>query len=97
MQKSATWANDDHTFCPLMTYPSPSRAALVVSEARSLPEPGSENPWHHTSSAVRIRFRYRAFCSSVPWARMVGPAMPIPITFMCSGAPDRANSSSAMT
>ena len=28
---------------------SPRGTARVDSDARSLPEPGSENPWHHCS------------------------------------------------
>jgi hypothetical protein len=28
-------------FCPLTTYSSPSRTALVLSDARSVPAPGS--------------------------------------------------------
>ena len=97
MQKSAMCASDDHTFCPLITYSLPSFTARVESPARSEPAPGSENPWHHMSSAVRMRFTNRCFCSSVPCAMIVGPAMPRPITFMWSGAPDRANSSMAIT
>ena len=41
-------------FDPVTTYSSPSRTARVRSEARSLPAPGSEKPWHHTSSPRRI-------------------------------------------
>src|SRR5258708_11519295 len=41
---SASWAPDVHTFCPLTTKSSPSRAARVLSEARSEPAPGSLIP-----------------------------------------------------
>ncbi len=34
-------AREVNTFWPLMTHSSPSRTALVCSEARSVPEPGS--------------------------------------------------------
>ena len=91
------WANDDHTFCPLTCQPPPASAtAFVCSEARSLPEPGSEKPWHHTSWPVRIGRRKRSFWRSVPWARIVGPAIPSPITPTCSGDSTRPNSSSRM-
>ena len=40
--QSAYWISDVHIFWPLMTHSSPSRTALVLSEARSVPEPGSE-------------------------------------------------------
>jgi hypothetical protein len=40
--------------------------------------------------------RYADFCSSVPAAMMVGPAMPIPIRPTWSGASARASSSYAM-
>ena len=54
---------------------------------------GSEKPWHQISSAARSGCRYRAFCSSVPCAMIVGPAMPSPITPTCGGASARASSS----
>ena len=53
-QKSATSAWQVQIFGPVTTYSSPSRTARVRSEARSLPAPGSENPWHQTSSPRRI-------------------------------------------
>ena len=56
------------------------------TEARSEPAPGSEKPWHQISSALRILCRCRAFCSSVPWTMIVGPAIPRPITPMWPGA-----------
>ncbi len=48
--KSDRWAHVVHTFWPVTRHSSPSRSALVASEARSLPAPGSLNSWHHTSS-----------------------------------------------
>ena len=52
--KSATWAKEFHTFCPLTTNSSPSRTARVRRLARSDPALGSENSWHQTSSAWTI-------------------------------------------
>jgi hypothetical protein len=38
------------TFWPVTCHPSSPRTARHASDARLLPVPGSENPWHHTSS-----------------------------------------------
>src|SRR5262245_27322440 len=63
---SACWASVVQVFCPLMLHWSTLRSALVLSEARSEPEPGSEKPWHHQSSTLAMRGRYFFFCSSLP-------------------------------
>ena len=63
---SACWASVVQVFWPLMMYLSPLRSALVFSEARSDPEPGSEKPWHHQSSTLAMRGRYCFFCFSLP-------------------------------
>ena len=76
--QSAVWADDVHTFWPSITHSSPSRTARVLSDARSEPEPGSLKSWHHDSSPRSIGSRNRFFCSSVPWAMSVGPAMSMP-------------------
>ena len=86
-------ANDDQTFWPLTTKWSPSWIALVRTAARSEPAPGSEKPWHQISSVERIASSRAFFCSSVPWAMIVGPAIPSPITPRCDGASARAISS----
>ena len=39
--RSAPWSLPTKIFCPLMTYSSPSRMAVVVTPARSEPAPGS--------------------------------------------------------
>ena len=39
-----------HTFWPVTRHPSSAATARHVSEPRLLPVPGSENPWHQTSS-----------------------------------------------
>ena len=46
-------APDVHTFWPFTTHSSPSRTARVVSDAKSLPAPGSLNSWHQISSPAR--------------------------------------------
>ena len=40
--QSAYWISEVHIFWPLITHSSPSRRARVLSDARSVPEPGSE-------------------------------------------------------
>lgn len=71
--QSATSACEVQIFCPVTTYASPSRTALVRSEARSEPS-GSLKPWHQTSSPRRTGGSQRARCAGVPSAAMVGPA-----------------------
>jgi hypothetical protein len=93
MHQSAMCAKDDQTFWPLTTKWSPSCLALVRTAERSEPASGSEKPWHQISSVERIFSRWRAFCASVPWAMIVGPAMPSPITPRCDGASALAISS----
>ena len=51
----------------MTTHSSPSRTALVASDARSEPAPGSLKSWHHFSSLRTIGGRNRSRCSSVPW------------------------------
>ncbi len=80
-----------------MTHSSPSRTAVVFSEARSLPEFGSENPWHHRVSPFRMPGRNSFFCSSVPHCRMVGPTSVSPKKSPRIGAFARANSSASAT
>ena len=95
MHHSAMCANEDQTFWPSTTKWSPpsERRALVRTAERSEPAPGSEKPWHQISSVERIFSRWRSFCAAVPWAMIVGPAIPSPITPRCDGASARAISS----
>ena len=56
MHRCEYWAKLVQTFWPLMTPVVAARdRARVVSDARSLPEPGSEKPWHHCSSPLSSR------------------------------------------
>ena len=52
-----------------------------MSDARSEPAAGSEKPWHQTSSPRRMRGMWRAFCSGVPSAMIVGPPCSRPTKF----------------
>ena len=49
-QRSAYWARLVHTFWPVTRQPSSARVARHGREARLLPVPGSEKPWHQVSS-----------------------------------------------
>ena len=64
--QSAYCASVVQVFWPLTMYLSPFFSALVLSEARSEPEPGSEKPWHHQSSTFAMRGRKCCFCFSLP-------------------------------
>ena len=86
-------ASEVHTFWPLITHWSPSSSAVVDTLARSLPAPGSEYPWHHSSVTSRMRGRKRCCCSGVPNAINVGPSNSSPKWLTLSGASTRAYSS----
>ena len=58
---------------PFMMYLSPFRIAVVLSEARSEPALGSENPCDQMVSPFRMGGRKRFFCSSLPNMMTVGP------------------------
>ena len=93
MQCVAHMPIDVHTLVPLTTKWSSSSTARQRRPARSLPASGSLKPWHHTSSALRMRCRC-TFCSGVPAAAMVGPTFFVPNTAMRRGALARPNSAS---
>ncbi len=96
MHHFASWANVVQTFCPVIRQPPSSLTALVLSEARSDPDSGSEKPWHQISSAERIGSRKRSFCGSVPCAMTTGPPITRPSTLAGRGALARASSSPKM-
>ena len=74
MPTSARAATEVQTFWPSRIQPPSVRVARVLSEARSLPAPGSLNSWHHNSSPRRVGSTKRSRWSSVPWAIRVGRA-----------------------
>ena len=82
------------TFCPLTTQESPSSSARVLSAARSLPAPGSENPWHQMTSLCSSGRMMSCFCCSVPIFITVGARKVRPSGLTVSGARARAISSS---
>ena len=97
MHHLALCANVVQTFWPVTTHSPPSHlfdlTALVLSDARSEPDSGSEKPWHQISSPVRIACSQRSFCSSVPWWITTGPPITMPSTLAGCGALARAISS----
>ncbi len=81
MPKSASSAQVVQTFWPVTTHSSPSRTALVASDARSEPAPGSLNSWHHFSSLRTMGGRKRSRWSSVPWLNSAAAALLSPNGF----------------
>ena len=73
--QSAYWPSVVQVFWPLRIQSSPSRVALVESDARSEPELGSEKPWHHQMSRLAVGGRNRSFCSWEPKFAITGPTM----------------------
>ena len=69
------------------------RTALVRSDARSEPAPGSLNSWHQKSSPLRVAGTNRSTCSGLPCSRIVGAAHQ-PITRSGRSTPAAANSRS---
>lgn len=55
-----------HSLVPSTRQPSPSRTALVRTEARSEPESGSLMPMQKKHAPAAIRGRIALFCASVP-------------------------------
>ena len=75
----AQWARSAivvHTFSPVIDQPPSTSVAAVVSDARSLPAPGSENIWHHVISPRSDGPTQRSCCSAVPCPMMVGSTQP---------------------
>src|ERR687894_2076799 len=93
MHHLALCANEVHTFWPVTTHSPFDLTALVLSEARSEPDSGSEKHWHQISSPVRIGLSQRSFCSSVPWVITTGPPITMPRILTGGGAFARAISS----
>ena len=52
--RCAYWAKLVQTFWPVTRQPSSARDARQESDARLLPVPGSEMPWHQVSSPRSI-------------------------------------------
>ena len=70
--QSARCAEEVHTFWPLIRHPPSTRVALVLSDARSDPAPGSEKSWHQPISPRSVGSANCLRCSSDPAASTVG-------------------------
>ncbi len=66
IRKSEPVAFDENHLCPLMTYSSPSRTAVVVSIVGSAPAPGSVIEKQLRSSPRSSGCIQRSFCSGLP-------------------------------
>ncbi len=82
---------------PLMTQPSPSRTAVVLSAARSEPPPGSVMPIARRISPETMPGSQRSFCSCVPRATMYGAVMSVWMPTQDASAALTLLSSSAKT
>ena len=81
-QRSEYWARLVQTFWPLITHldavrGSPSGAARQRSDARSLPVPGSEKPWHQISAPESRRGTTSAASSGGAKSMRVGASTSI--------------------
>ena len=61
---SETCATDVHTFCPLISHSSPSRTAVVDSDATSDPAPGSLKSWLQIADLLDEASRERRVAGS---------------------------------
>ena len=82
-------------FEPLRTYSSPSRTAVVDSEATSEPAPGSESPNDARIGSSISGGSHFAFCSSLPNA-ITGPE-PSPFAVIDVPMPEQPQYSSSPT
>ena len=82
-------------FEPLRTYSSPSRTAVVESDATSEPAPGSESPNDARIGSSSSGGSHFAFCSSLPNA-ITGPE-PRPLAEMEVPMPEQPQYSSSPT
>ncbi len=71
--------------------------AVDRSEARSLPDSGSDQACAQISSPLAIFGSTRSNCSAVPCANSVGASIEVPLALARPGAPARKYSSSKTT
>ena len=73
--QSPYWPSVVQVFWPLTTNSSPSRTAVVRSEARSEPASGSEKPCDHQMSRLAVFARNRSLISWEPNVAITGPTI----------------------
>ena len=84
-----------YRFVPLSTKPSPSRSALIDSEAASDPESGSVRAKEPTTSPAASLGSHADFCSSVPSMRIPCDPMPLLVPIRLRNAGEVLPSSKA--
>ncbi|CAL2056186.1 protein of unknown function [Streptomyces murinus] len=92
-----TCAPPVHFFVPVSRQPPGTRSARVRTLARSEPASCSLMPMEKKQRPAAIAGRNRCFCSSVPWARIEGPAWRSATQCAETGAPAASNSSITTT
>ncbi|CFE44450.1 Uncharacterised protein [Mycobacterium tuberculosis] len=91
---SANGARELQIFCPLSSQPPSTLLAVERSDARSLPDSGSDQACAQICSPLAIFGRIRSSCSAVPCANSVGASIEVPLALARPGAPARKYSSS---
>ena len=91
---SPNGARELQIFCPLSFQPPSALVAVERSDARSLPDSGSDQACAQISSPLAIFGSTRSSCSSVPCANSVGASIEVPLALARPGAPARKYSSS---
>ena len=97
MPISANGARELQIFCPFSSQPPSVLVAVDRSDARSLPDSGSDQACAQICSPLAIFGRIRSSCSSVPCANSVGASIEVPLALARPGAPARKYSSSNTT
>ena len=94
---SPNTARELQIFCPFSSQPPSVLVAVDRSEARSLPDSGSDQACAQISSPLAIFGSTRSSCSSVPCANRVGASIDVPFALARPGAPALKYSSSNAT
>ena len=94
---SANGARELQIFCPFSSHPPSVWVAVDRSDARSLPDSGSDQACAQICSPLAIFGKIRSNCSSMPWENSVGASIEIPLALARPGAPARKYSSSYTT
>ena len=92
--RSPNGARELQIFWPLSSQPPSVLVAVDRSDARSLPDSGSDHACAQISSPLAIFGSTRSSCSSVPCANSVGASIEVPLALARPGAPARKYSSS---
>src|SRR5262249_10496901 len=94
---SANGARELQIFCPFSSQPPSVLVAVDRSDARSLPDSGSDQACPQVCSPLPLLGNIRSSCFSVPCANSVGASIDVPLALARPGAPARKYSSSNTT